>query len=380
MERENKAQRFERQIKNALPRLSAANRGLVEALIAERRRSGIRPSSNYSLLIHLLQLDTYLKGRPFKDATPDELRAFLDEYAITHASTTTRLMAIWAQTVLVRALDLDDTDDLPRPIRHALRVARTTPNVRGHVIPEKDFLAAVAAVPRLGYVVSYATELLQAVLWLLWDTGMRRSELLSLRVSDVTFHDESGTARLQLREELTVTHGLKTGARYVIVRDAVPALKAWLAVHPGRLDPEAPLIIAIAYYRHPRPMNDDSLNKFIERVFNHIGAHPPGGRRHYSAHDFRHTAATRDAQQGYREPHLRLKYGWSGNSSMPAHYVHLNEADARARVLATTATGQSAAPPATPMAALVEQLMAALAAAQRGQTPPASAAATPQAS
>jgi hypothetical protein len=46
---------------------------------------------------------------------------------------------------------------------------------------------------------------------------MRIGELLSLRLNYVTFDDETGTAKLQLRHELTASHGLKTGARYVII-------------------------------------------------------------------------------------------------------------------------------------------------------------------
>ncbi len=48
-------------------------------------------------------------------------------------------------------------------------------------------------------------------------------------------------------------------------------------------------------------------------------------------HAFRHTAATRDAAF-LTDRELILKYGWAGDSGMPAVYSHMNPAQLEAKL------------------------------------------------
>ncbi|MFO1532347.1 MAG: tyrosine-type recombinase/integrase [Thermoplasmatota archaeon] len=344
---ETKADAVTRITNRALANVSTHNIAFAVRTLEQRTNAGIRPASNYAYLLGLIRFDRHL-GRPFDTTTPEDVSALLGAYRQDHSLSSLKTLSLYVQAILKDAFKLRETKDMPYEFRQVLKVARPKLNVRGAVIPERDFLAALDAIPgyieRSSQAPAYAHELIQAFLWLLWDSGMRISEALSLCISDVTFDEGTKTAKLSLREEKTVSHGLKTGARYVIVRDAVPALKAWISVHPGRLDPESPLLVALAYFTHVRGLNSDSANYLIRDLFALVGAKPTGSRKHYSCHDFRHTAATRDARHGYREAALRLKYGWSATSPMPAHYVHLSEEDARARVLATPSTGATTPP------------------------------------
>ncbi|MES2153925.1 MAG: site-specific integrase [bacterium] len=366
MNPENRNQSFERNTARALGHMSETNLPFAVEFLARRKNNGVRASSNYAFAWAMIRLDRHLTGRAFKEATPDDLARFMDKLrrgedestnnaahtrvGRPRSASTMRGMCIHVGLIMREALGLEESKDIPRALRQAYHVARPANAVRGQVFAEKAFLAAIEAVPRLPHydqTATYTTELVRALFWLMWDAGFRISELLSLRINDVAFDDATGTAKLQLREELAATHGLKTGARYVIIRDAVPALKTWLAIHPGRSDGESPIITSLAYYRNGvRGMNVDTVNRLIQEVFAMVDARPTGKRTNFSAHDFRHTAATRDAQQGYREPALRLKYGWSGSSPMPSHYVHLSEEDARQRVLATRPAGSAPALPA----------------------------------
>jgi integrase len=364
MTTETNAQGMDRRTNRIFAKVSPSNFPFAVAILELRRTMGTRPSSNYQFMHHLVQLDRHLQGRPFDSATAEDIKALLSARRETGAAAgTLKLLAVNVKTMLWQARRLNEAKELPFELRQALKLPKAKSNVRGAVIPEATFLAALEAVQRLNYdLCSYAPELVRCLLWILWDSGMRIGEVLSLRLNDVSFDEGTKTAKLQLREELAVSHGLKTGARYVILRDAVPALRTWMAVHPDRLDGEAPLITALAYYRHVRGLNQDSVRRIIREVFALVGAKPAGQRGHYGAHDFRHTAATRDANAGYREAALRLKYGWSATSAMPAHYVHLSEADARARVLATPVTGAAPMTRApAPTADLVNQLATQLA-------------------
>ncbi|MCA1810540.1 MAG: site-specific integrase [Halobacteriales archaeon] len=338
---ETKAAAFDRRTNKALRHLGEANLEFAVAIL-ERRRRGIkgqrcRASSNYGFTYTMVHLDAFLKGKPFREATPDELRDYLAPYV---ARETGRTQSIRLGLIMREALGLDEVKELPKEIRRSIYVAKKKTTPRGQVIPEPAFLAALEAVPRLTYTAPHAAALIRAVLWTLWDAGFRIGELLSLRINDCTFDDATRTAKLSLREELTETHGLKTGARYVIIRDAVPALKEWLQAHPWIHNGEAPLFTALGYFRHARTLNDDVVNDVIREAFALVGAKPVGKRPHFSAHDFRHTSATHYAENGATDSDLRFKYGWSGTSPMPAWYVHQSERKSRERAMAAPATGR----------------------------------------
>jgi integrase len=318
---------------------------LVVKMLANRRsgvgeKRKVRASSNNALAYTAIRLDRFL-SKPFHEATADELRNYLTAYIAGDEDEPRngRTESVHLGTILRHAHGLHELRDLDRKLRAAIYVARPAFDPKGVVIPDADFLAAIEAVPRLTYTATHATSLIRATLWTLFDAGFRISELLSLRVSDCRFDDAAGEATLSLREELSEAEGLKTGARYVVVRDAIPALKAWLALHPWADDGEAPLFTAVGFFRHARRLNDDVLNDVIREAFALVSAKPMGERTHYTAHDFRHSSATRYADSGANDGDLRDKYGWGPTSPMPAWYVHQTHKKRRERALATLSIG-----------------------------------------
>ncbi|HUR26395.1 MAG TPA: site-specific integrase [Candidatus Thermoplasmatota archaeon] len=304
----------------------------------------MRASTNYALAYAAIRLDRHLGGKPYREATAEELENYLANYIDGDGEEKRdgRTESIHMGVILRHAHGLDERRDLDRDIRRAIYVAKQAFKPKGVVIPDTEFLAAIEAVPRLTYTAGHASPLIRAALWTLFDAGFRISEMLSLRVSDCRFDDSDGTATLSLREELAETEGLKTGAgEGVIVTDAVPALKAWLEVHPWAHEGEAPLFTALGFFRHPRKLNDDVLNDVIREVFALVGGRPKGARTHYTAHDFRHTSATRYAESGATDSDLRDRYRWSATSPLPAWYVHQREKRRRERALATARVGSA---------------------------------------
>jgi len=71
----------------------------------------------------------------------------------------------------------------------------------------------------------------RALVHVLYESGARAGEILSLKVGDVQF-DRLGA---------TVVVKGKTGMRRIRLIESVPDIQRWIAVHPNRNNPEAPL-------------------------------------------------------------------------------------------------------------------------------------------
>jgi hypothetical protein len=73
-----------------------------------------------------------------------------------------------------------------------------------------------------------------AILWTLWNSGLRAAELLSLNVDEVELrNDLKGILHLRMARG----NRLKTGARPVAITDAAPTLRLWLGRHPAASNP-----------------------------------------------------------------------------------------------------------------------------------------------
>jgi len=72
----------------------------------------------------------------------------------------------------------------------------------------------------------------------------------------------------------------------------------------------------------------DDLNNMLK-----INAKRAGIQKRVWTHGLRHSAATRDAANGWDEAKFRIKYGWSKKSNMPSTYTHLANSDLKDTIL-----------------------------------------------
>src|ERR1051326_2885364 len=136
--------------------------------------------------------------------------------------------------------------------------------------------------------------------------------------------------------------------------EGVAALKAWLAVHPAGGDPKAPLFCGFYDRTGLVPMGYESLSDHLGMLSRKAGIAPG-----VTAHDFRHTCATRKARAGWVESELRLFFGWSRESNMPSRYVSTQLSHLRDRVrsdLGMTPTGFASTQPLSDEAMLAQLL------------------------
>lgn len=191
-----------------------------------------------------------------------------------------------------------------------------TPKKQTHKLPV-DQLITRDEVRRM--VEACDTQRDRALIMLMWDSGCRISEILSLNVGHVQF-DRYGA--------VVIVDG-KTDRRRIRLTAATGDLQAWINQHPQKDNPAAPLFITYNRYgTGTKRLNGQTVRnrlKLLEKNLNlPKSIHP---------HAFRHARLTDLTKQGFNEMELRTIAGWEPSSAMPAVYVHLSGADVEQKIL-----------------------------------------------
>jgi len=165
----------------------------------------------------------------------------------------------------------------------------------------------------------------RALIMLMWDSGARINELMSLNIGHVQF-DRYGA--------VVIVHG-KTGMRRLRLISSVPDLQSWINMHPLQTDANAPLFVTSRRYGdRPRRLDAHTVqNKLshVSRVAHITKPVHPNAIRHARLTDL---ARSNGNRPGLNEMELRLVAGWERNSAMPEVYVHLSGADVERKLLA----------------------------------------------
>jgi len=148
----------------------------------------------------------------------------------------------------------------------------------------------------------------KAFVFVLYESGCRIGELLTLRLKNV-FFDKYGA---QL-----IVNG-KTGSRRVRIIYSCDYLRYWLENHPRREDPEAHLWVNLANRNRGKPLQYVVMHNRLVEI-----ASKAGIRKKVNFHNFRHARATYLANK-LTESQLCEIFGWTLSSKMPATYVHLS--------------------------------------------------------
>lgn len=313
-------------LERLVARVSPTNRPCLESYLKAKRSAGLKTATLEQSAYLLGLVDQLTPGRPFLELKPDDLRDVLDALASKRAPATAYVYAAILKAFYAWA----HPDGIPPAIRRALK--RKTPELVAQepVITMPEFRALLEACEtRHGPEMQYASRAhcceMQALLWVLWDTGFRISEALALRIGDFRPAADGG-AHLPLPKQEDTPLPLKTGQRAMatFVIDCVPAITTWLPFHPLKDDLTAPLFPSQRDARRAIP--DPTLARFFEKLGKRAGVtrvHP---------HLFRHTRATRAAEGGWNEAQLCAYFGWKRGSRMASHYVHISQLNLENRV------------------------------------------------
>jgi integrase/recombinase XerD len=159
----------------------------------------------------------------------------------------------------------------------------------------------------------------RAMIALLFETGCRISELGNLKLGHITKNDYGYS--------LSVTG--KTGQRNPVIISSAPYLTQWLANHPFRDNPEAPLWVHYQYKKEPQQLQYDTIRNLLARCFERAGIKKP-----FHPHLFRHSRATYVLANGImNEQQAKSYFGWTPDSDMLSVYSHLVNQDSNDAIL-----------------------------------------------
>jgi len=151
----------------------------------------------------------------------------------------------------------------------------------------------------------------RALISVLYESGCRIGEILSLRIKHVSFDDIG--ARMMVNG--------KTGMRRVRIVASVPFLASWMENHPLKDNPDAPLWTGMGTRNKYRAVKYESIRSMLQRV-----ARRAGVKKRVNPHMFRHSRATHLANH-LTEAQMNHYFGWVQGSDMPSTYVHLSGRD-----------------------------------------------------
>jgi integrase/recombinase XerD len=146
-----------------------------------------------------------------------------------------------------------------------------------------------------------------------FERGLRPSELLLLNVGDITF-DAMG-ARMRVRRS-------KTGERTLRIIAGACILGRYLESHPLKENPAAPLWVNESTNHLNERLSWTAWNRIMKEVAQKAGVN--GKRIHHYL--LRHGSAT-EAAKLFTDSELKILYGWTMGSRMPATYIHLSARD-----------------------------------------------------
>ncbi|MCX6771352.1 MAG: site-specific integrase [Candidatus Micrarchaeota archaeon] len=188
------------------------------------------------------------------------------------------------------------------------------------------------------------TTMDKALIWLLFESGMRIGEFIQLKKSNITQIDEG--------LEVKVPAG-KTGERKVVVVAAAKYVIAWLDEHPLK-EADAPLwFYSQKKWREnekgkkvPYTIREGSLTaagvvthlkKTVARLNNYRKKDGiPLFAKDTNPHNFRHSRASElGGEPGMTEQILCRYFGWEIGSDMPRTYLHLTDEQVKRAVLRT---------------------------------------------
>lgn len=188
----------------------------------------------------------------------------------------------------------DDEDDIPKWVRK-LKLGTVTSPIQPGDLPDKH------EIEKLLSACSNARD--RAFIAVSVDGGMRVGALASCRIKNV----ESGQYGVTLYISKTSRSRKTTPAKGIPLTWSSGYLQQWLAVHPMREDPEAPLWITLD--KNHEPLSYKTIRVTIQRI-----AKKAGVERRIHPHLFRHVAITDWILDGLNEQEIKHRAGWSRGS------------------------------------------------------------------
>jgi len=235
--------------------------------------------------------------KDFEAAKKKDIEAIIADIESTDLAPNTKLS--YAVTLKKFYKWLYETDDYPKCVSWI----KTTGKKNNNKLPEEILKEEEVK----SMIQNAGNSRNRALISLLWESGCRISELLLMKIKNVSFE-----------KELTrITINGKTGPRRIPLIDSTPFLAEWIENHPLKNDPNSPLWIMTGNINHHKPLTYAACRKMINET-----AKKAGIKKATNPHAFRHARATFLANH-LKEAQMDKYFGWTQGSDIPKVYVHL---------------------------------------------------------
>lgn len=300
--------KLQKTLQKAKERLSSENYSLIQRYEAEMATLGLKKSTRVKQISLVVDMSVRL-GKEWGDVTKTDIdlliRNIVDEYGDNlggETETTRDYKKSLRPFFRWFKFGSRDFKEVGNPIEvKSIRLKQVKDKiVREQLLTEEDHKKLLAACG------GNARD--RAFLDVHYDAGTRPGEILSLRIKHVKFDDNGAIIHVDG----------KTGPRPIRLVPSVPNLLKWMEVHPFKDDPESPLWILFDEDNYGQQMTYSGAVAMLKRRVRKARI-----KKRVNLKLFRHSAATRLSKH-LPEATMRLRHGWTRNSTMPARYVHLN--------------------------------------------------------
>lgn len=281
---------------------SAKNKKLISQFFEDKLLQGISKASLTTYLYALRKLSAY-KKKDFNSFNENELKKFMihlqntpNEWGGKFSS-----VSVWNIMRSIKSLCIwMNKGEMPDNVKW---IKRST-NVKAVRKQSAEMLSKDEIKSLLKHCENTRD---QAIIAVLYDSGVRAAELMGLKLKDVVFD--------KLGARISVTG--KTGSRDVRLIDSVPYLRNWIDCHPLNDDPTALLWFNQKGHKF-EGVNDTTLGRILDRAAENAKL-----KKRIYPHLFRHSRATELAGK-VSEQVLKQFMGWANDSRMASVYVHMN--------------------------------------------------------
>lgn len=267
---------------------------------------GLSPARTLRYLYDLPRIAEYL-GKDFEKATRKDFEGVLNKLEMTNYAPQTKLD--FKKSIKKFYKWLNGGEEYPESVKWI----KTGRKMNNNKLPEE--LLTEDDVKQMIETAIHPRD--RAIISVLWESGCRAGELLTMDIKHIVFEDTVTRVILQG----------KTGARRVPLLDSTPYLSEWINNHPFRNKPTAPLWLGIGAVGRNKPLSYPALRKLLFVV-----AKKAKIKQNVNPHNFRHSRATFLANH-LTEAQMNQYLGWVRGSDMPATYVHLSGRDVDEAIL-----------------------------------------------
>lgn len=158
----------------------------------------------------------------------------------------------------------------------------------------------------------------KALIQVLWESGTRIGELLTLLVKDVEPMNNGDALKLHLHES-------KTEVRSIAIVKSAPALINWMESHSKRDNKNAPLWCNLT--KNNSPMTYNGVKKILRYLKRRSGLDKP-----INPHNFRKSSASYWSRY-LSDQEMKKRFGWTPDSKQLQTYCHLDEEKINEKIL-----------------------------------------------